>query len=78
MVLNPASAKVPGVLTYDNLTQHPSYDVQAFLRYEPKPLQYVAIGIEKSWGGKQIAINFLGRAGAGDLAKHLGSANPRG
>jgi hypothetical protein len=57
MVLNPASAKVPGVLTYDNLTQHPSYDVQAFLRYEPKPAQFVAIGIEKSWGGKQIAIN---------------------
>jgi hypothetical protein len=52
MVLNPAS-----VLTYDNLTQHPTYDVQAFLRYEPKPLQYVAIGIEKSWGGKQIATN---------------------
>jgi len=57
LVLNPASAKVPGVLTYDNLTQHPSYDVQAFLRYEPKPLQFVAIGVEKSWGGKQIAIN---------------------
>jgi hypothetical protein len=52
MVLNPAS-----VLTYDNLTQHPTYDVQAFLRYEPKPLQYVAIGIEKLWGGKQTAIN---------------------
>jgi hypothetical protein len=48
---------VPGVLTYDNLTQHPSYDVQAFLRYEPKPSQFVAIGIEKSWGGTQIATN---------------------
>ncbi len=57
MVLNPASAPVPGVVTYDNLIQHPTYNVQAFLRYEPKPLQFVAIGIEKSWGGKQIAIN---------------------
>ena len=57
MVLNPPSATVPGVLTYDNLTQDPSYDVQAFLRYEPKPLQFVAIGIEKSWEGKQTAIN---------------------
>jgi hypothetical protein len=57
MVLNPASANAPGVLIYDNLTQDPSYDVQAFLRYEPKPSQFVAIGIEKSWGGNQIAIN---------------------
>jgi len=57
MVLNPASAMVPGVITYDNLTQNPTYNFQAFLRYEFKPLQFVAIGIEKSWGGKQTAIN---------------------
>src|SRR5262249_31409212 len=39
----------PGFLTYDKLTQSTSYDVKAFLRYEPKTFQFVAIGIEKSW-----------------------------
>src|SRR5262249_34159149 len=43
--------------TYDKLTQKPSYDVKAFLRYEPKPLTFVAVGIEKSWGGEQGATN---------------------
>lgn len=57
MVVNPASAPFPGVLTYNNLTQRPSYDVEAILRYEFKPFQFVAVGIEKSWGGKQVAIN---------------------
>jgi hypothetical protein len=57
MVTNPADAPVPGVLIYDNIVQGPSYDVEAFLRYEPKPFEFVAIGIEKSGGGRQIAIN---------------------
>jgi hypothetical protein len=56
-VVNPASAPVPGVLTYDTLTQRTSYDVKAFLRYEPKTFHFVALGIEKSWGGEQIATN---------------------
>jgi hypothetical protein len=47
----------PGTLTYDTLTQSTSYDVKAFLRYEPTPLTFVALGIEGSWGGEQIATN---------------------
>jgi hypothetical protein len=56
-VVNPASAPLPGVLTYDTLTQRPSYDVRAFLRFEPKTFLFVAAGIEKSWGGEQVAGN---------------------
>jgi hypothetical protein len=48
---------LPGALTYDKLTQSTSYDVKAFLRYAPAPHQFVAFGIEKSWGGEQIATN---------------------
>jgi hypothetical protein len=44
-------------LSYDTLTQRPSYDVKAFLRYEFKPLEFLALGIEKSWGGEQVAVN---------------------
>jgi hypothetical protein len=47
----------PGTLTYDTLTQSTSYDVKAFLRYDPMPLGFIALGIEKSWGGEQIATN---------------------
>jgi outer membrane putative beta-barrel porin/alpha-amylase len=54
-VVNPAGAPVPGVLTYDTLTQSTSYDVKAFLRYEPKTFLFVAVGLERSWGGEQIA-----------------------
>jgi hypothetical protein len=39
------------------LTQRPSYDVKAFLRYNPSTFLYAAIGIEKSWGGEQVATN---------------------
>jgi hypothetical protein len=46
---------LPGGLTYDKLTQSTSYDVKAFLRYDPMPLGFVALGIEKSWGGLQVA-----------------------
>ncbi len=56
-IVNPPQAPIPGVLTYNTLIQHPSYTVEAFLRYAPEPLQFVAVGIEKAWGGKQIAIN---------------------
>jgi hypothetical protein len=51
-------AIAPGVsATFDRLTQSTSYDVKAFLRYEPQPFTFVALGIEKSWGGEQIATN---------------------
>jgi hypothetical protein len=56
-VVNPLGAPLPGVLTYDTLTQRPSYDVKAFLRYNPSTSLYAAVGIEKSWGGEQIATN---------------------
>jgi hypothetical protein len=47
----------PNTLIYDQLTQSVSYDVKAFLRYDPMPLGFVAVGIEKSWGGQQTATN---------------------
>jgi hypothetical protein len=56
-VVNPASSLFPGILTYDTLTQSTSYDVKAFLRYEPKTFLFVALGIERSWGGEQIVTN---------------------
>jgi hypothetical protein len=56
-VVNPLGAPLPGVLTYDTLTQRPSYDVKAFLRYNPSTSLFAAVGIEKSWGGEQIATN---------------------
>jgi hypothetical protein len=54
-VVNPPTAPLPGILTYDGLTQRPSYDVKAFLRYNPSTFLFAAFGIEKSWGGEQIA-----------------------
>jgi hypothetical protein len=48
---------VPGVLNYQTLIQRPSYQILAFLRYQPEGFQFVAIGLEKSWGGQQIATN---------------------
>jgi hypothetical protein len=56
-VVNPTVAPLPGILTYNALTQKPSYDVKAFLRYNPSTFLFAAIGIEKSWGGEQIATN---------------------
>ncbi|MBO0757084.1 MAG: hypothetical protein J2P54_14580 [Bradyrhizobiaceae bacterium] len=54
--INFANAAGPGtVVTFDTLTQSTSYDVKAFLRYDPMPLGFVALGIEKSWGGEQTA-----------------------
>jgi hypothetical protein len=51
-------AQVPGV-QFDKLTQDNSYDIKAFLRYEFGPATHVAVGIEKSWGGDQIASGGL-------------------
>jgi hypothetical protein len=47
-------ALAPGV-QFDKLTQSTSYDMKAFVRYETAPLNFVAVGIEKSWGGNQLA-----------------------
>ena len=57
LVVNPVTSPFPGILSYDTLTQGPSYDIKAFLRYEPRTFLFAAIGIEKSWGGEQIATN---------------------
>jgi hypothetical protein len=58
LIVNPAAAPLPGILTYTKLVQAISYDVRAFLRYNPEPnLFFLAAGIEKSWGGEQIATN---------------------
>jgi hypothetical protein len=54
---NPTGAPPGSVLTYDTLTQNPSYDLKAFLRYQPATAQFIALGIEKSWGGETIASN---------------------
>jgi len=56
-VFNPPGALVPGVLRFDTLTQRPSYDVKAFLRYNPSTFLFAAVGIEKSWGGEQVGTN---------------------
>jgi hypothetical protein len=47
-------ALAPGV-QFDKLTQGNSYDIKAFLRYSLNPLSYAALGVERSWGGDQIA-----------------------
>lgn len=47
-------AVAPGV-QFDKLSQDNSYNVKAFLRYDYTQLGFVAAGIEKSWGGDQIA-----------------------
>jgi hypothetical protein len=57
--VNPPAALVPGVLTYDTLSQRNSYDLKAFIRYAPPTpvFFFLAVGIEKSWGGEQLASN---------------------
>jgi hypothetical protein len=47
-------ALAPGV-QFDKVTQDNSYDIKAFLRYNFNQLGFVAAGIEKSWGGNQVA-----------------------
>jgi hypothetical protein len=47
-------ALAPGV-QFDRLTQDNSYDIKAFLTYHYAPGGLVAVGMEKSWGGNQVA-----------------------
>jgi hypothetical protein len=47
-------ALAPGV-QFDKLTQDNSYDIKAFLRYNYTLGGLWAVGIEKSWGGNQVA-----------------------
>jgi hypothetical protein len=47
-------ALAPGV-QFNKLTQDNSYDIKAFLRYSYAPGGLIAVGLEKSWGGNQVA-----------------------
>src|SRR5579862_5637319 len=44
----------PGV-QFDVLTQTNSYDFKGFIRYDYMQLGHIAFGIERSWGGDQVA-----------------------
>jgi hypothetical protein len=44
-----------GGVGFDRTEQENSYDINVYLRYNWNPLTFVAIGIEKSWGGEQTA-----------------------
>ena len=76
-------AAAPGV-QFDKLTQSNTYDIKAFLRYNFMPLAHIALGIERSWGGDQVASGgLLGAAfgptslGKTDFVKgHLQAAMP--
>jgi hypothetical protein len=57
-----------GGLGFDHTRQAHSYDINAYLRYSWNPLAFVAIGIEKSWGGEQIASGGVLGALAGDVS----------
>ena len=45
---------IAGVGQFNNLTEDNSYNIQAFLSYYYSHAGYLAVGIEKSWGGDQI------------------------
>ena len=57
-----------GGVGFDRTEQQHSYDINVYLRYNWNPLTFVAIGIEKSWGGEQI-----GKGGA--LAALIGDTS---
>lgn len=62
---NPVTA---GGVGFDRTEQHNSYDINVYLRYKWNPLTFVAIGIERSWGGEQIAKGGVLGALVGDLS----------
>ena len=51
-------ALAPGV-QFNRLTQDNSYDIKGFLRYELGRATWVAVGVEKSWGGNAVASGGL-------------------
>ncbi len=53
-----APVAFPGA-QFDKLTQDTSYDVKAFLRYDFGQAVWLAVGVEKSWGGNQTASGGL-------------------
>jgi hypothetical protein len=44
-----------GGVGFDRTEQENSYDINFYLRYNWNPLTFVAVGIERSWGGEQVA-----------------------
>lgn len=50
-----APLAIAGLGQFNTLTQDNTYDIKAFLRYNYMEGGLVAFGIEKSWGGNQIA-----------------------
>lgn len=52
---------------FDRTEQRDSYDINLYVRYKWDMLTFVAIGIEKSWGGEQIATGGVLGALAGDV-----------
>ena len=53
---------------FDRTEQENSYDINVYLRYNWNPLTFVAIGVEKSWGGEQIARGGALGALGGDVS----------
>ena len=59
-----------GGASFARTEQENSYDLNLYLRYNWNPLAFVAIGIERSWGGEQIATGgALGALGDVSLGK---------
>jgi len=50
------------MVQFDRLSQSNSYDIRAFLRYDFMPLGHLALGVERSWGGDQVASGGLFQA----------------
>lgn len=63
---------VLGPIGFSKTTQSNSYDINAYIRYAWSELGFVALGLEKSWGGEQRAVGGLGEllnpAGPGSLS----------
>jgi hypothetical protein len=61
---------VAGVGGFDRTEQENSYDINLYLRYSWNPLTFAAIGIERSWGGEQVATGgVLGAGGDFSISK---------
>jgi hypothetical protein len=62
---NPVSVGGAG---FDRTEQDHSYDINLYLRYNWNPLTFLAVGVEKSWGGEQFARGGTLGALGGDMS----------
>lgn len=46
-----------GAIRYGRTTQDNTYNLQAHLTYKFNPLSWISVGVEKSWGGEQFAVD---------------------